>query len=344
MKRLLLPSIAAFLAASLIAGYFFLPAYLERRTQLNNTFTAFEHLQASVDAGAGLLEYKHRLVETTAAMERMQQLDRSFLDSEIGAQLSLAWGHYRLGPDYQDLGDRHAKIRGASAKQTVMKYSEVQLHPPEASDIKTYRDSIRFRIATPSEALPFLEPWARASDICDAMLQRAAGHLSNAQIHAARKDGELYVPPLPRQETEWSKLLPIEHPARAKDLEARNAAIRAAAIAAAEAHRRISPLHVDLKALYHARGTLIWIDGKKWEYDFSPGHEEHIHANESVEIESFYANSIPLSVSVNGKPWDVRQWAWVEDSRYARKRTAINVRQLDGRENAIVKAAQKDDL
>lgn len=314
-------------------GAFFLPSYLARREQVDRTFSSFEALQASVDAGAGLLEYKHRLVEATSALERMKQLKPDFEKSPTGEALVSALRYYRNGPDYKDKKE-------VGHKELLLEFSEVELHPATKESVDFYKWAMTYKPLKDLDHSYSLEPWARGDSLASAHLARAEGLLNNAELFAGRKQSLKYDLPPKRNEGEWEKLLPLEHPSRKKEYEAkqdeknrlaseekRSAAARQAGTerkAAAEfaAHLATCPLHVEIVILGKTADLRAIADGKQAFYkSLWEGDTEIIHARERVELFGAVLQD-SVAITVNGKPWTGR---WIAQTAFDRTPSAVIV-------------------
>jgi len=318
-----IPIIAVLLLALLIAA-FFMPGYLRGRAQLEKTMLDFELLQASVDAGAGLLEYKHRLVEATAALERMRQLDAGFALTPAGTELEAALQYYGQAPDWRE----QKSIR---EKKVLLQFSEVPIRAADEGSLKVFRDAVRLKLMQESQYKEWLEPSTLGELITDACLKRAAGHLLNAEIAAGRKSGGAYKEPFARAEEEWIKAHALEHPLRKKEYDAwlieksrRDTAQRIETDKKAAtwlaAHLQEWPLHIEIASPVEFCEVRVVADGEEvFDGYLSRRKRQHVDARSRVVVFALCEES-EISVSVNGKPWS---GPWEVSALDRRERSAV---------------------
>lgn len=192
-------------------GYLYLLGMLagcDNSARLDRLFSAFDLMEATITAQAGMYEYKRRLVEATAGFNQVVEADPGFRDGAIGKELVEALYYFGHGSDWAT----RYPIRD---KELLLKLSEVALHAPDSTDRSIYR-------STPNaDTVWVVEPWAYRLDVVEACQKRAVSHLENARIRAGRKRASLYTPPLPRSEADWLRFAAPEHPGRRKGGRAR---------------------------------------------------------------------------------------------------------------------------
>jgi hypothetical protein len=154
-------------------------------------FDAFDGLEASVGSGAGLLEYKHRLVEATAHFNRMNEIDSTFAQTQVGQNLARAVICFTVGPEWQGI----EKVRSVSV---INEFSEVTLNPPLDADFRAFKLTVANVTMKPGEGDAMLDPWVSGNDVAAAYMARALLRLDNAKVLAGRKKGTVRQEPPPR--------------------------------------------------------------------------------------------------------------------------------------------------
>lgn len=124
MKNPLLIALAIMIV---IGSALFLPRYVRTRERMEEAFAAFDRLEASVTANAGILESKHRLVEATAGYQRLVESQPHFPVTDAGKALSAALQYYSESTGWRD-------IKQVRSKTILMSLPEVPLNPPTSED------------------------------------------------------------------------------------------------------------------------------------------------------------------------------------------------------------------
>jgi hypothetical protein len=173
--------------------------------QLDKAFDTMDLVDASLAAGGSPLEFTHRLVEATAAVKRMREVDPEFAASETGKQMIMSLERFTDGSAFTTLGYTDTP----DSRLTLM-ISEVPITPPNETELSLYRSGNK----TEAEARLLLEPRISSYAAAHALFARASGLLSNAEILAGRKQGAIYVEPPPRTREAWLAFCAPIHPDR----------------------------------------------------------------------------------------------------------------------------------